>query len=226
MKKSFLFISDFDGTLSKKDFYRVLIDRHYQADRARLYADWENKTVTDLEYLSRLFAGIGRDETGIDEEIDYISLDPHAKAVIDHVQRLGGDFVVISAGTDYYIRRVLKKYAIRNVRIFANPGVYANRGIKITADPAGRYYSPMYGIDKAKVTRDLIKDYRTVWFAGDSRPDLEAALLTDVIFAKGQLQGLLNAQKRDYVAIDDFSDIENYLGCHEETLCTSSRDSS
>lgn len=216
MTKRFLFISDFDGTLSEKDFFHIIIDRYFQAERERLYADWNNKVMTDLEYLSRLFRSIGRDEVGIDEDIARIPLDPDAKKVIEHVRRLGGDFVVISAGTDYYIRKVFHRHEISGVRIFSNPGKYADRGIQLDVDPSGKYYSEAYGIDKEKVVRDLMKDYDTVFFAGDSRPDLEAALLADTVFAKGKLQGLLDAEKKSYVAINGFADIDQYLTQHME----------
>ncbi|WP_100487111.1 MtnX-like HAD-IB family phosphatase [Sporolactobacillus pectinivorans] len=223
MTKRFLFLSDFDGTLSEKDFFHVIIDRHFQKESEKLYADWDNKVMTDLEYLSRLFGSIGRDEAGIDEDIDQIPFDPDAKRVIEHVRKLGGDFIVISAGTDYYIKRLFNRYGIHDVPIISNPGEYRDRGIRLNVDPAGRYYSKLYGIDKEKVAHDLMKDYDTVFFAGDSLPDLKAALLADTIFAKGKLQGLLDSENRSYVPICSFADIENYLVSHEEALENGSR---
>lgn len=223
MTKQFLFLSDFDGTLSEKDFFHVIIDTYFQKDSEKLYADWDHKVMTDLEYLSRIFQSIGRDEAGIDEDILRIPFDPNAKKVIDHVQRLGGDFVVISAGTDYYIRRIFQHYGISHVRIFSNPGVYANRGIRLNVDPAGKYYSPLYGVDKEKIARDLMKEYETVFYAGDSRPDLEAALLADTVFAKGKLQPLLDEKKKPYVAIRNFADVEDYLNRHKEVFTDGSR---
>ncbi|RYM05019.1 2,3-diketo-5-methylthio-1-phosphopentane phosphatase [Sporolactobacillus sp. THM7-7] len=211
MTKRFLFLSDFDGTLSDKDFFHVIIDRYFQKDAEKLYADWDNKVTTDLDYLTRLFQAIDRDEAGIDEDILRIPFDPDAKKVIERVQRAGGDFVVISAGTDYYIKRIFQHYGIQGVKIYSNPGVYSNRGIRLQPDPESRYYSEMYGIDKAKIVRDLMKDYEIVYFAGDSRPDLEAAMLADTAFAKGKLQGLLEAENHPYVPIGGFADIENYL---------------
>jgi 2,3-diketo-5-methylthio-1-phosphopentane phosphatase len=218
MTKRFLFISDFDGTLSEKDFFHVVIDNHFQKESKKLYSDWNRKVMTDLEYLSRLFASIGRDQAGIDEDIDQIPFDPDAGKVIDHVQRLGGDFVVISAGTDYYIKRIFKKYGIQDVRIISNRGVYRDHGIHLNVDPNGPYYSRLYGVDKEKVTRDLRRGYEQVFFAGDSLPDLKAAVLADTVFAKGKLQDLLDAEKKDYVAITSFADIEKYLTAHEEVL--------
>lgn len=218
MTKPFLFLSDFDGTLSDKDFFHVIIDRYFQKESEKLYTDWDNKVTTDLDYLTHLFKAIDRDETEIDEDILQIPFDPYAKKVIEHVQRAGGDFVVISAGTDYYIKRIFSRYGIHGVRIYSNPGVYANRGIQLNADPAGRYYSEMYGIDKEKLARELMKGYDTVFFAGDSKPDLKAAMLADTLFAKGKLQGLLDAENYPYVPISNFADVENYLLDHEEVL--------
>lgn len=223
MTKRFLFLSDFDGTLSDKDFFHIIIDRYFQKESEKLYADWDNKVTTDLEYLSRLFASIGQNQAAIDEDVGRIPFDPDAKKVIEHVRRLGGDFVVISAGTDYYIRKIFDRYDISNVRIISNPGEYKDRGIRLNVDPSGHYYSELYGVDKEKVARDLMEGYDKVFFAGDSLPDLKAALLADTIFAKGKLQGLLDEEKRDYVPIRSFADVENYLKSHEEALENGSR---
>lgn len=223
MTKRFLFLSDFDGTLSEKDFFHVVIDNHFQKESEKLYSDWDRKVMTDLEYLSKLFASIGRDQAGIDEDVDQIPFDPDAKRVIDHVRRLGGDFVVISAGTDYYIKRIFEKYGIHDVRIISNPGVYRDHGIQLNVDPEGPYYSRLYGVDKEKVARDLSKGYEQVFFAGDSLPDLKAALLADTVFAKGKLQGLLDAEKKDYVAISRFAEIDDFLTKNEEALTDGGR---
>ncbi|RYL95882.1 2,3-diketo-5-methylthio-1-phosphopentane phosphatase [Sporolactobacillus sp. THM7-4] len=222
MTKPFLFLSDFDGTLSDKDFFHVIIDNYFQKESEKLYADWDNKVTTDLDYLTRLFQAIDRDEAGIDEDILKIPFDPYAKRVIERVQKAGGDFFVISAGTDYYIKRIFNHYGIHGVKIFSNPGVYENRGIRLNVDPEGKYYSEMYGIDKEKLARDLMADYDTVFFAGDSRPDLKAAMLADTIFAKGKLQGLLDEENRPYVPIENFADVENYLLNHQEVLTNGS----
>ncbi|MCO7175016.1 MtnX-like HAD-IB family phosphatase [Sporolactobacillus kofuensis] len=223
MTKSFLFLSDFDGTLSDKDFFHVIIDRHFADQRDKLYDDWDKKVMTDLDYLSRLFKSIDRDQVGIDEDIDAVPFDPYAKKVIEHVKALGGAFVVISAGTDYYIKRIFEKQGITDVKIYSNPGVYENRGIQLKPDPNGSYYSELYGIDKQKLARDLMKEYNTVLFAGDSLPDLKAAMLADTIFAKGKLQNLLDQENKEYVAINSFKDVENYLATHEEAIINGQR---
>ncbi|MDF2911341.1 MAG: 2,3-diketo-5-methylthio-phosphopentane phosphatase [Sporolactobacillus laevolacticus] len=223
MTKSFLFLSDFDGTLTDKDFFHVIIDHHFADQRDKLYDDWDKKVMTDLDYLTRLFKSIDRDQAGIDDDIDAVPFDPYAKKVIDLVKELGGEFVVISAGTDYYIKRIFEKNGIEGVKIYSNPGVYENRGIQLNVDPKGPYYSELYGIDKQKLARDLMKEYDTVFFAGDSLPDLKAAMLADTIFAKGKLQGLLDQEKKDYVAIKSFKDIEDYLATHEEEMANGSR---
>lgn len=222
MTKPFLFLSDFDGTLSNKDFFHVIIDKYHKENAAKLYDDWDKKVMTDLAYLSSIFQSIGHDQATIDADIRSIPFDPNAKKVIEHVQRLGGDFVVISAGTDYYIKKIFADYGIDNVAIYSNPGTYHEGGIKLTVDPAGRYYSEMYGINKQKVAEDLMKDYQTVFFAGDSRPDLEAACLADTIFAKGKLQGLLAERKQTFVPIADFADVDRFLTDHEEVFTDAS----
>jgi 2-hydroxy-3-keto-5-methylthiopentenyl-1-phosphate phosphatase len=95
--------------------------------------------------------------------------------------------------------------------VISNPGIYANRGIKLMRDHTSPFFSATYGIDKALVIKDMKAKYQTVYYAGDSGPDLEAAILADTAFAKGKLQALLERRRHPYVPFESFAQIENYL---------------
>lgn len=219
MTRPLLFLSDFDGTLTERDFFHLVIDGYYgPEDARRLYREWDEKVTSDLAFLATLFGGLRVTEAELDRLIARIPLDPHAADVVSRVQAAGGDVAVLSAGCDYYITRLLDHHGIHGVTVYSNPGDYFAGGIRMLRYPDPRYASDVTGIDKGKLTESLRERYETVLFAGDSAPDLGAALRADTTFAKSSLQGLLAEAGRPYVPVDGFGDIARYLDDHTEVM--------
>ena len=59
---------------------------------------------------------------------------------------------------------------------------------------------------------DKIKDeYETVYFAGDSRPDVEAASKAHLTFARYKLPGCLKKIGKDFIEFDWYKEIDTYM---------------
>lgn len=213
--KNFIFISDFDGTLTKKDFYKIITDDYLKNEVESMYKDWINKKIRDVDYLGYVFSHIRRNEEEIYEDIMKISLDPFAKEFINNVHSLGGDFVVVSAGTSYYIEKVFLKNNIENVTVFSNKTIYKDNGLHFVLDKNHEFYSEIYGIDKFLVVQSLKSKYKKVFYAGDSEPDLKPALISDIVFAKGALVDLLKKENKEFIEFENFHEVwqklQNYI---------------
>lgn len=209
--KNFAFISDFDGTLTKKDFYQIVMDEYLKDQCEEMHKDWKAKKIKDVDYLGYVFKNIRRNEEGIYEAIMKISIDPFAREFIDKVKLAGGDFIIISAGTSYYIDKVLQEHGINGVEVYSNKGVFKDNGIHFVLDENSTYYSDMYGIDKYKIVKDLKEKYDTIFYAGDSVPDLKPSLIADTVFAKGKLVELLRNENKEFIEFENFSEIWDKL---------------
>jgi len=205
--KEFAFISDFDGTLTKKDFYKILSEAYLKDEFLPKYKSWRNGEIKDREYLSYVFNNIKRSEGEILEDILNIPFDPFAKAFIEQVKKAGGDFIVISAGTSYYIDKIFEKANIVGVDVYSNKGIFKDNGIYFDLDENSEFYSDRYGIDKLIVIEKLKRNYKKIFYAGDSEPDLKPALVADLVFAKGDLVELLKKEKKDFIEFEDFSEV-------------------
>ena len=204
------FVSDFDGTISKQDFYWMVIDKYFPEGR-ELFKKWKSGELKDIEFLGTVFASINQSEQKIIDDIHSIPIDEYVPDFIQHVQKNGGDFYILSAGTDYYIHYILKKYGITDVEVFSNKGFFKEDNVHMDIDENHWHYSERYGIDKSKVIQKLKEEYETIYFAGDSEPDSHPAKFADVTFAKDALQDLLRQQGVPFVAVETFEDIEQYL---------------
>lgn len=211
--KNYIFVSDFDGTMTERDFYLIVMDK-YPRDWQKLNDSWRKNEITTFEFLAAVFARIDMDEQQIIKDILSIKFDPCVLPFVNKVKATGGDFAVLSAGADYYIKKVLAYYGIDDAILMSNKGVYENKGVKMTADEKSPYYSRIYGIDKGLAVKALKADYHKIFFAGDSRPDLPAAGASDVAFARGELAKLLSVDKKPFVPYESFADIEAYLVSH------------
>ncbi|MFS3927444.1 MtnX-like HAD-IB family phosphatase [Priestia flexa] len=208
--KRFAFVSDFDGTISQKDFYWIVIEKYFPEGR-KLYTEWKAGKLKDIDFLSTVFSSINQNEDVILQDIDEIEIDPGVPAFIGEVQKRGGDFYILSAGSDYYIRPLLKKHGVENVEVLSNTGVFQEKNVHLQIDPKHWSYSDRYGIDKSLVIQDFKKRYEQVYFAGDSEPDSHPAAYADITFAKSALQDLLDKKNVPHVKVASFQEITSYF---------------
>ncbi|TMW73432.1 MtnX-like HAD-IB family phosphatase [Alteribacter natronophilus] len=210
MNTNWAFVSDFDGTISLQDFYWMVIEKYYPEGR-ELYRDWKAGRMKDIDFLSTVFSSINQDEQTIIDDIYNMEIDKYVPAFIQEVQASGGDFYILSAGSDYYIRHMLEKHGIKNVEVYANRGFYEKRNVRMITDDSDWHYHERYGIDKSKVVRKLKEKYDRVYFAGDSEPDSHPATEADITFAKDVLQTILSERNVPYIPAGSFEDIRHYL---------------
>ncbi|WML50693.1 MtnX-like HAD-IB family phosphatase [Neobacillus sp. PS3-34] len=208
--KKWAFVSDFDGTISNKDFYWIIIDKYFPQGKD-LFNRWKAGEIMDITFLQTVFSSIHQDEEQILDDILSIPIDEYVPDFIKTVQTNGGDFYILSAGTDYYIYHILKKYGIKNVKVFSNEGFFKEKNVHMKLDAYSPHYSERYGIDKSKVVQELKEEYEQVHFIGDSEPDSYPALFADVTFAKNGLQEMLTEKRIPYIAVNDFHEVETYL---------------
>ena len=203
--KRFLFISDFDGTMTSQDFFLQIM---YRYEHAKVFS---NNWKSGFDLLSDVFSSINLSEDELQNEIEHIPLDPYFVDVVNLVRNCGGDFVILSAGCKYYIERKLKSVGIDNVNIIANDGVYKNGGIELIRDKNDRFYSEKFGIDKEGVVKYFRDKYCVIAYAGDSFVDFEACKLCDLKFSKGRLDDILNLFAIDHYNFKNFSEIVKIL---------------
>ncbi|UII54234.1 MtnX-like HAD-IB family phosphatase [Cytobacillus spongiae] len=208
--KKWAFVSDFDGTISKKDFYHMVIEQYFPEGKV-LMEKWKAGEMKDIDFLATVFQSINQEEAQIIEDILSIPIDEYAPPFFRQVQENGGDVFILSAGTDYYIHHVLKKYGIEDIKVFSNEGKFKEKNVHMNIDPAHKHYSERYGIDKSKVILELKEQYEHIYFAGDSEPDSHPAVYADLTFAKNGLQDLLNERNISFIPVESFQEVETYF---------------
>lgn len=210
MKKPFLFLSDFDGTMSIEDYYTSFAQGPLKELNRSLLKKYKNHQITSFEYLNTILMNIDLSEPDIEKTIQRLPMDPSLHPLLEEIENQGGDFAVISAGADYYIRPILDRIK-PGIPLYANRGIFANRGIAMSFPKEREIQSPLYGIAKEKVLAQLRNRYQTIFFAGDGSGDFRAAKAADIRFAKARLAERLTEVGFPFIPFKNFEDILTYF---------------
>lgn len=211
MKQEKILVSDFDGTMTERDFFRLVIE--YLPGETALFWDlYEKGEITHFEALASIFARLRCPESKVKELLDNMALDKGIKSACERLEAHGWKLVIASAGCLWYIEKLLAPLIIK-VDIYANPGVFIeSEGLVMKLPVNSPFYSPTIGIDKTQLVQSLLSR-GIIAFAGDGRPDLGAALQVEPSrrFAKGRLAEELTERGEGFQQFQSWSEMVEKL---------------
>jgi 2-hydroxy-3-keto-5-methylthiopentenyl-1-phosphate phosphatase len=219
--KSFIFLSDFDGTISVKDFYLKFAKGYLHKLDSHCLNEVKAGRMSSFEYLNEILLNLNLSKEELQKEIQSLEIDPFVVPLVNKLSQFGGEFKVLSAGSDYYIRPILDNLGLIDTQIFSNGGSFSGTGIEMSYPENREFYHEFYGIDKKIVAQQFRSNYQTMIYAGDGSSDFEAAKLSDIRFAKRSLARRLTEADIPFIQFETFEDIENYLNIHffEKSTC-------
>jgi 2-hydroxy-3-keto-5-methylthiopentenyl-1-phosphate phosphatase len=208
-----MLVSDFDGTMTRHDFFKLVIESLLPPGTPDYWAQYRAGSITHFEALRRYFASIRASEREVLRVVDGMELDPQLPHAIGSLHQAGWKVIVVSAGCDWYIRRLLKQ-AMVEIEVHANPGRFEEgKGLLMEMPVGSPYVSQTLGVNKTGVVERFLSEGSTVAFAGDGFPDAGAARLVsdDLRFARGDLAQVLRDEGLPFCSFDIWSDIANAL---------------
>ena len=208
-----ILVSDFDGTMTKFDFFDLARRDLPSAADHDFWQDYVAGKITHFEALAGIFAAIRTDEPTIAALVDRMELDPALPDAVARLRAAGWEIIVASAGCDWYIRRLLAKAGVE-LEVHANPGVFApETGLQLSLPVASPYFKRETGIDKPAIVRAALARDPDAVFAGDGRPDLAPSNLVAPgrRFARGWLAHHLKNNGEAFRPFETWSQIADAL---------------
>jgi len=209
-----ILVSDYDGTITDKNFYSLLAERYVPADTPDYFAQYREGRMSHFEAMAAYFAFAPTEEQRLEELLAASQADPDLGVSAALLRRSGWELWVVSAGSSWYVERVLSRAGVA-ATIYSNPGRMENgRGLVLEKlDPSSPYYSASLGVDKSAVVLHALHIAETVAFAGDGPPDLQPALLVrpGLRFARGFLAEELRARGEVFQPFSRWSEIAREL---------------
>lgn len=213
MKKTVL-VSDFDGTITKKDFFWMAIDELLTPIDAAPWEEYLEKKITHVQALSRIFCKIRMSSEDFHNFVLKILVEDCFIETLQFCRKNAIDFYIVSAGADYYIKLILDHLKISDsITLYSNKSFYTPEGGLQICEPdkTNPFYSNNYGISKKLIIESLKNKYDFVVFAGDGGPDIEAAQISDKVFARDRLLELCNELNINAERFYSYCDILSYL---------------
>lgn len=220
-------VTDFDGTISKVDFYQAVINLNFASKKCMdsFWNAYVNHNITHFEAMKGIMGNIcvGPDE--IQPALDSMEFDSSFSSSFQKLTQAGWSLAIVSAGCEWYIQKHLQKvmvpytsdlkqFSLGTVFIASNPGNFTEKqGLQMRLPTESPFFSTETGIDKPSATRYFCDNAEICAFAGDGRPDLDPALLVPSRhrFATGWLAEELHSLKKEFVRFNVWHEIIDHL---------------
>lgn len=210
--KGKILVSDFDGTMTERDFFRTALS-HQSPRAAAPWERYEHGLTSHFDALAEIFSGLRIDERELDSMLAEMRVENGLAEALDHLKRAGWSLVIASAGCVFYIERILLRSGVK-ADIHANPGNFIpGKGLFMEPPLQSRFFTAETGVDKGAVVRHYLDQGIDVAFAGDGRPDLAPVLMVPPArrFARGWLADELASRSEPFVRFERWRDIPGCL---------------
>jgi len=204
-----ILVTDFDGTMTKHDFYDLVCAAFPEISTKGFWQQYEEGKITHFEALRSIFALIRAPEEKLSKIVQSMEIEPKLSQAVATLKKHGWKVVVASAGCDWYIRKLLKQSKV-DIEVYANPGeFFPDKGLLMHLPEKSPYCSQEMGINKSAVVHQALKETSCVVFAGDGRPDLAPAMLVKESrrFAKSWLAKKLHENDEGFVPFAHWAEI-------------------
>ncbi|RMD49574.1 MAG: hypothetical protein D6830_04610 [Ignavibacteria bacterium] len=173
--------------------------------------DWKDGKISSREVFS-----IGCEKTHITKEelyqfSDAIKIDPHFKAFYRYCLGKNYPLTVLSDGLDLYIKRILEKENLSEIKVIANE-------LKFIGERSLRADFPYYekgclvcGNCKGYQIRAHRQDGEFIIYVGDGYSDRCAVPEADMLFAKGDLKNYCLEKDIPFKEFSGFDEVLNEL---------------
>jgi 2,3-diketo-5-methylthio-1-phosphopentane phosphatase len=210
-------VTDFDGTITGEDFYMLVARQYLPQDAPDYWAMYARGELTHFEAMRSFFSHAPTDEASLGRLLEQTEPDPDLGPSVAGLRERGWEVVIASAGSSWYIDRLLARAGVQRVAVHANPGdIEPGRGLWIRLPEHSPFFSREVGIDKAAIVRDALARADEVAFAGDGPPDVGPALLVtpELRFARGWLASELRRKGERFQPFRRWSEVARALaGC-------------
>lgn len=206
-------VSDFDGTMTRYDFFDIARRHLPTATDHDYWQDYLDGKISHFEAMASIYAAIRTDHEGMENALARMELDPTLRDSVTRLETAGWKIIVASAGCEWYIERLLDKAGLE-LEVHANPGTFTpENGLELTLPTDSPYFEPEKGIDKEAIVRRALSRDSKAAFAGDGRPDIEAAkhVSGNRLFARGMLADYLTGKGRPFHYFESWKQIADTL---------------
>jgi 2-hydroxy-3-keto-5-methylthiopentenyl-1-phosphate phosphatase len=198
---------DFDGTISETDTGVHLLERLAPPAWRELGDAYARGEIGSRECLLDEWDLLPHDEQQLREVARTVPIDPGARGLVDALRSAGADVVIVSDGFGFPADEVARDLG---VPLLANAVDWATGRLEFPHEDRCCACSSC-GTCKQAPIKDARHRRLTTVLVGDGTSDRKAALLADVVFAKGALAAWCAASDLSHHRFDCLADVQAAL---------------
>jgi 2-hydroxy-3-keto-5-methylthiopentenyl-1-phosphate phosphatase len=198
---------DFDGTISTVDVGRHLLARAASPAWWDLHEQYERGEIGSRECLFDQWALVDGDEATLRALAAEVALDPGFEPLVNDLRAGGAEIVVVSDGFGFYVEQVC---APMGLDVLTNSVDFATGELLFPHEDRCCPCSTC-GVCKQAPIKDARYRGRTTVLIGDGASDRKAALLAEVVFAKGPLADWCATFGVECVRFETLDDVRRIL---------------
>ncbi|WP_214875011.1 2-hydroxy-3-keto-5-methylthiopentenyl-1-phosphate phosphatase [Exiguobacterium sp. CH10] len=205
-------ICDFDGTITEEDNIIVLMRRFAPPEWVELKDGVLNQTLSIREGVGQMFSLLPSHQETLYRDFLQSTITLRAGFVefLQEIQSQGFRFDVVSGGMDFFVHPILEGH-VAPEHIYCNHVDFSEATARVTwPHSCDVHCSNDCGCCKPTIARQIVSPTDTLIVIGDSVTDFEIAKRADVVYARGQLISLCEAEGIHYVPFETFHDISAY----------------
>lgn|SRR5574344_887346 len=209
--KDKIIVSDFDGTITTKDALYEFMEKYADKKWLEIEQNWRLHKMNSQDCLIEEFNLIPNLSAElIDNFIDTVKIDSYFIEFNEIRLKNNVDFLIVSDGLDYFIKKILQKNKIKNIKIISNHAEFQSEKFLIKFPNKAESCTQQAGTCKCNVIKNLKKQYKEIYYIGDGNSDKCVANKVDYLFAKSELLEYCNHVNINCIEFKNFKEVINY----------------
>ena len=198
---------DFDGTITKivvgDLFFEAFGDKEYYLELVKKWRDYE---ISSIEMWERAVERVRVNKEEAEKLMLSQEIDPYFVEFVKWAKGKGIEIFILSDGFDFYIRRILEKYNLSDVKFFSNR-LWVEDGRVNLAFPYPDSVCRICGNCKRNHMLTLSGDEDIIVYIGDGYSDRCPVEYADVVFGKKELLKYCRAKNIPVYEFETFKDV-------------------
>lgn len=198
---------DFDGTITKNDvgdlFFETFGDKTFYR---WLVEKWRDYEISSKEMWEKIAEKVKVDEDEMGKLILSQEIDPYFPEFVKFCKDNGIEIFIVSDGFDFYIRKILERNGLSDVKFFSNK-LWIEDG-KVALDfPYPDSVCRICGNCKRNHMLTLSADEDIIIYIGDGYSDRCPAEYADIVFGKKELLKFCRERNIPVYEFETFKDV-------------------
>ncbi|CUT03539.1 MtnX-like HAD-IB family phosphatase [Candidatus Chrysopegis kryptomonas] len=198
---------DFDGTITKNDvgdlFFETFGDKNFYRWLVERWRDYE---ISSKEMREKIAEKVKVDKDEMEKLILSQEIDPYFIDFVKLCRDNGIEIFIVSDGFDFYIKKILEKNGLDNVKFFSNK-LWIEDGKVVLDFPYPDSVCRICGNCKRNHMLTLSADEDIIIYIGDGYSDRCPAEYADVVFGKKELLKFCRERNIPVYEFETFKDV-------------------